>query len=532
MTKTGAGTASAVAEAKVTREDAAAWCAINMPHFPGCVNNEVQQGGDGARASYRATANCSTGEMNSINGYPYVYAGVWAQGAGQGRPMLRAQGPGGNIPQWESIRSGTGKARAEWDLFGGYSLTGQWEVLCGKAAPKVGGPQAAATAKPAPGAASETRGASEKEWLSLCSRCDNPTVFAKSGIGTANAVAQARSPETGNKVYRASANCMTGQIRTAQEQSFTLAGLWDNSDIGGGRTQWRGADGQIVKRDNASEGLAIAQQWELLCPAPVPATLLAQVKGGAAGPNRTTDAARPQANATGSVPPPVASACTGKRYCDEAGTFAAIVTDFRPSTSGPTRIVSATVRFLNKTNRPLILGYVRNGAVAIDEQGNRYEAGLPESVRGMGEVVNGGEFDPKFTIAPGQTSDARVEFSWRWNGRDIIGQRAWDIDFTVREVNEVAPRQYRFGQEHALHFKAVPGRNTMTEAAGAGALTSAVPVGAPSGPLQPSEGLQQHETPASQNPAPAPQADACGGKSRCYDAGPFVAEIAQAIVIR
>ena len=70
-------------------------------------------------------------------------------------------------------------------------------------------------------------------------------------------------------------------------------------------------------------------------------------------------------------------------------------------------------------------------------------------------------------MQPGQAADARFELWWRWNGRDIIGQRAWDIDLTIREVSEVAPGQYRFGQEHALQFKGVAVGN-MTSAAPAG----------------------------------------------------------------
>jgi hypothetical protein len=516
ISKSGTGTAAAVAEAKVVAEDAAAWCSVQRPRDPYCVREEVKQGGDGNRAAYRASASCSTGQLQSMNGGDFTYAGVWADGPGQGHPMFR--GPQGNIPQWESIRSGTGKARGEWDLFGGYSLAGQWEVLCGKTAPPAAGTVARPKAEPK---------MAEKEWLSLCGKCENPAVFAKSGIGTANAVAQARSPETGNKVYRASANCMAGQIHTIQEKSYTLAGVWDNSDIGGGRTKWRGTDGQIVLRDSASDGLAISEQWEVLCPGPVPAQLLAQANGNSTGPARVPEHTKPLAGVAALTPPAV-SACTGKRYCDEAASFAAIITDLRPGIyNSSTRVVSATVKFLNKTNRPLTLGYVRNAGIAIDEQGNRYVLASPENVRGIAEIVNGGEFDPKFTVPPGSTADARFEFSWRWNGRDVIGTRAWDIDLTVREVGEVSPRQYRFGQERALQFKAVPGRNAL-EAAPAGPLSNTTE--APGGP--PASIEAPRPAPVTQFAGATPEPDACAGKPRCYDAGPFVAEIAQVTVLR
>jgi hypothetical protein len=521
-TKTGIGTANAVVEAKVTPEDAAVWCAANRPRDKYCVQEEVKNGGDGGRTSYRGSANCTTGEMRSINGADLLYAGVWPDGPGKGRPMMKDGG--GNIRRWLDIVSGYGKARTEWDDYGGYSLTGQFEVLCPGVAPQISkAAPAPAAAKPAPAAP-----AAEKEWLSLCRQCDNPDVFSKTGTGTANSVAQARLASEGprGKIYRASANCTTGRITTAQEETFTLAGVWDNSDIGGGRTKWRAADGQIRGRDNASEGLAISQQWEVLCPGPLSPALLAQANAQPARPAAAAAAqpARPQAaRPQPAAPAPTASACTGKRYCDEGNSFAAIVTDFRPSIyDSSTRIVSATVKFLNKTNAPLILGYIRNSGVAIDEQGNRYTLPAAENVRGIAEITGGRDFDPKFRLLPGQTADARFEFVWRWNGRDIIGQNAWDIDLTVREVNEVAPGQYRFGQEHALQFKGVPARPTNTAPAGAApaTLTSAAPANAP---VNPPAAVAPPPAPA--GPPPAPEPDACQGRTRCYDAGPFVTEI-------
>lgn len=133
--------------------------------------------------------------------------------------------------------------------------------------------------------------AANGEWLSLGSKHWSPSVFSKSGIGTSNARAEARvtreeiqgwcenwspgdrgcvqrelsSPEA-KATYRASADCTRGRITAVDGQTYTLAGRWDNSDIGGGRTRWRDGSGRIVGRDNASGGLGISQQWEVLCP--------------------------------------------------------------------------------------------------------------------------------------------------------------------------------------------------------------------------------------------------------------------------
>jgi hypothetical protein len=131
---------------------------------------------------------------------------------------------------------------------------------------------------------------SQPDWLSLCGQCLSPSVFSKSGIGTAKAVAEAKvtrhdaeawcenwSPEDKacveqqlkgeeGKSYRASADCTNGRITPSDGKSYTFAGVW-TTDVGRGRSRWRDASGQVVGQDEASGGLAISQQWEMLCPA-------------------------------------------------------------------------------------------------------------------------------------------------------------------------------------------------------------------------------------------------------------------------
>jgi hypothetical protein len=147
--------------------------------------------------------------------------------------------------------------------------------------------------------------AAEGEWLSLCSKCVNPAITAKSGLGTSKATAEGRITrreieawcanwEPGNKTcvrtqlasedtkktWRASADCTAGRITAIDGASYTMAGTW-TSDVGKGRSRWRDAAGKIVGQDNASNGLAISQQWETLCPA------------GTARPAAATGAAKP-----------------------------------------------------------------------------------------------------------------------------------------------------------------------------------------------------------------------------------------------
>jgi hypothetical protein len=143
-------------------------------------------------------------------------------------------------------------------------------------------------------AAGALNGARAAEHLALGSKHWAPTIFKKSGIGTDQAVADARvtreeiegwcanwtpgdkgcvqrelSSEAAKQVYRASADCTRGRITAVDGNTYSLAGTWDNSDIGGGRTRWRDKSGKIVGRDNASGGLGISQQWEVLCPGPL-----------------------------------------------------------------------------------------------------------------------------------------------------------------------------------------------------------------------------------------------------------------------
>lgn len=509
----GKGSAAASADAKVVQEDAAQWCATNRPRDPICAREEVTNGGDGGRKAYKAAANCSTGVLNSADGYEYQYAQRWPDGAGRGRPMFK---DGTNTPRgWSSIRSGYGIARAEWDKWNGYSLALQWETLCGNAAPAL----AAQAARPAR-AATPAAPSSSPETIASCSRCPSLPVTSKTGIGSANAVVEAKS---GNKIVRAKANCATGRIETIDGVQYSLAGIWDNSDIGGGRTKWRGNDGEIVGRDNASGGLSVSMQWEILCPGPVTPALLRAASAPSAAPQA------PATQTARQAPPPQAapSVCTGKRYCEETNTFAAIIRDFRPSgLPDSTRLVSATIKFLNKTNRPLILGYIAASAVAIDDRGNRYVLASSNSVRGIGEIA-GRQFDPKFTLQPGETADTRFEFAWRGNGRDIIGQKAWDIEFAVREAVEVGPGQYRFGAEHALQFRGVP------PASAAAPLTSEG-----TAPMTTAPATAGNSAPADPAPAAAPanvpprRPDACVTHHTCFDAGAFVAQVADARLTR
>src|SRR5512147_1592429 len=73
--KSGIGTASAVAQAKVTRQDAKAWCENWQPgdNIEACIKEQLSSNGD----TYRASANCLEGTIKTIEGVSYTLAGVW-----------------------------------------------------------------------------------------------------------------------------------------------------------------------------------------------------------------------------------------------------------------------------------------------------------------------------------------------------------------------------------------------------------------------------------------------------------------------
>lgn len=385
--------------------------------------------------------------------------------------------------------------------------------------------------------------AEQGDSLALCSRCASPTVYAQTGTGTENAVAEAkftdvslrdecteqglkgagltkciadRKKEEAGKIYRASANCSAGKLKPVDGKEYTFAGVWDGSDIGEGRTRWRAVEnGQIVGRDNASGGLGLSQQWEVLCPGPL------KIRPAASSARPAAPAARPASAAAAAPAQPV---CNGAPQCLDVNSFAAKVTDFRTSTSGGYRIVTATIRFQNKLARPIILGYVSGAGLALDDRGNRFGMNEGNGLQGLG-FIRQNQVDPKFILGAGQTGNARLEYAWYPRGGEIFGQ-VYDLEFSVREIVPVSATQFRIGLEHPLKFRGLA--DAVVSAApppAAPALASAAPAGA--APL--SAAL---ETPAAADTVPAqapaqPMVDHCAGAQRCYSAGPFTAQIQQ-----
>jgi hypothetical protein len=129
--KSGIGTANAAAEAKVTPEDAAKWCATYKPRDKYCPKEEAQMGGTGARSLYRASADCIAGRLTAIDGNVYTYAGVWPEGPGKGRPRFTSSNVRFPSKKWDETGVEVDPAGSFTGWGGGSpNLAAQWEVLC------------------------------------------------------------------------------------------------------------------------------------------------------------------------------------------------------------------------------------------------------------------------------------------------------------------------------------------------------------------------------------------------------------------
>lgn len=211
-----------------------------------------------------------------------------------------------------------------------------------------------------------------------------------------------------------------------------------------------------------------------------------------------------------------ASVCAGDPLCAETAVFAARITDFRTSTAGRVKVVTASIRFENKLNRPIVLGYVGGSGTTTDDQGNRYTVYGDDGVRGIGMIAHG-RVDPKFQLAPGASGDTRFEMTWGWSGREVFGL-TFDMELTVREMAQLPSRQYRLGAEHPLRFRGLANAAaepvTTARPQPAATVASAQPAGSPA--AAPAE-VQAAEPPRNN----------CAGIARCFDAGPFAAEVLQ-----
>jgi hypothetical protein len=240
---------------------------------------------------------------------------------------------------------------------------------------------------------------------------------------------------------------------------------------------------------NTSQRVSLLSSVVLLC---IPVGFAQAPQQQAVSPSVWAAPAQPQAAQANSA---FQSACGNQPMCYDSPDFAVAVVDFRMSMASGYKLMDATLRFVNKTNQPLILGYLDGSAVALDDQGNRYAPYANRGLAGIG-LVNGNSADPKFVLQPGGAGDARWELLWRPGAQDPIGS-AFDLSMTIREVNTLVGGQHALGGEIPLRFQglangvvgsgAAPAAGTAGVAGVAGASpmlaggTSGLPACGPSG---------------------------------------------------
>jgi hypothetical protein len=174
----------------------------------------------------------------------------------------------------------------------------------------------------------------------------------------------------------------------------------------------------------------------------------------------STGAAQPFEAAAPQADQP-STACKAQSYCYDTPHFAATVTSFRTSTVNGYKLTDVSIRFLNKTDRPLILGYVSASGFATDDRGNRSAVGGPNGYRGIGLVI-GNNFDPKLTVRPAGWGEAQFELVLQGSPQ-IVGFR-YVLDITVAEIKSLEGNQHVLDGEFPLHFEGLA--NGVSQGAG------------------------------------------------------------------
>jgi hypothetical protein len=177
---------------------------------------------------------------------------------------------------------------------------------------------------------------------------------------------------------------------------------------------------------------------------------IAQIPGTAPAPAQAPapDAQQVAAAQAPAAPPQI---CGNTAYCSETNDFAATITSFRITTDAAKRqILDLSIRFQNKTNQQLVLGYVNASGNASDDRGNRLVPWGPNASRGLG-LVYGATFDPKFVVRPAGFGDAQFEF-YPQGYPQVVGF-TYTLDLSVAEINTFEGNQHTLGEEFPLHFQ-------------------------------------------------------------------------------
>ncbi len=141
--------------------------------------------------------------------------------------------------------------------------------------------------------------------------------------------------------------------------------------------------------------------------------------------------------------------CGNQPLCYDSADFSATITHFRTSVLNNYHVIDVTMRFQNKTQQQLILGYVVSSGIATDDRGNRAIVSGANGYHGIG-LVAGSNFDPKFVVRPAGFGDAQFELVLQgWP--QVIGF-TYALDVSVAEINSFEGNQHTLGEEYPIHF--------------------------------------------------------------------------------
>jgi len=129
-----------------------------------------------------------------------------------------------------------------------------------------------------------------------------------------------------------------------------------------------------------------------------------------------------------------------------------MVTGFRIGTNNvyQQKIIDVAVRFQNRTDHQLVLGYVDHSGVATDDQGNRSIPWGPNAYRGIG-LVTGNSFEPKLILRPGSSGDAQFELVQQ--GTPQVTGAVYALDLTIAQIQPGPGNQQTLAGEFPLHFQ-------------------------------------------------------------------------------
>lgn len=194
--------------------------------------------------------------------------------------------------------------------------------------------------------------------------------------------------------------------------------------------------------------------------------------------------------------------CAGVANCRNLGPFTATVVKVNVTRQDRVTAyqgVRTTVRFINVSDRPLILGYRDRSSAVSDNQGLAYR--WSAKAYGIG-VVARGSADPQFQLAPGESREASFDGVLQYSMRSQVAGNVFSHDITIVELGLVGAQQVRELRDHAIGFTGLTASSGF--AAGTPDATAA--------PVAPPQATSGHNGGC---------ADAVAGS--CQEAGPLVA---------